>query len=251
MNTDRIAKQANEFNIFDKIIQLNENDITDYIEKHKNFINTNKFGFGLFIWKPKIIYDTLLKLNDNDLLVYCDAGVYLNIDGIDRFKEYLSKLINDKYILTFCTSENYLSKSYVKMDAIMNYYPEIRNKFDIACYAGLMIIKKNEYTLTLIKEWLNLCENYNFINSNRSNEYSEAEYFSGNDFDNGLFNLCLSKHENIVTKIFPDETNLYINNIQIEHCSSDIIKKSQHINWSCLDKFPFQVRRMTPKSGYF
>ena len=28
------------------------------------------------------------------------------------------------------------------MDAVMNYYPEHRNKLDIACYAGVMVIKK-------------------------------------------------------------------------------------------------------------
>ena len=249
MNNNRIAQQASDFGIFDKILQLNENNISDYIEKHRNFINDNPYGYGLFIWKPKIIYDTLLNLNENDVLIYCDAGIYLNNNGKERLNEYLSKLINGKSILTFCTSENYLTKTYVKMDAVMNYYPELCNKNDIACYAGLMIIKKNESSLTLIKEWLNSCENYNFLNKERSIEYNEADYFAGNDCDNGLFNLCLSKHENIVTKIYPDETNLYRDNTQIAHCS-DIMANPQSIDWSSLDKFPFQIRRMTPKFGF-
>ena len=249
MNTNRITQQASEFGIFDKILQLNENNITDYIEKHRNFINDNPYGYGLFIWKPKIIYDTLLNLNENDVLIYCDAGIYLNTNGKERLNEYLSKLINGKSILTFSTSKNYLTKTYVKMDAVMNYYPELRNKSDVACYAGLMIIKKNEYSLTLIREWLNLCENYNFLNKERSIEYNEADYFAGNDCDNGLFNLCLSKHENIVTKIHHNETNLYIDNAQIAHCS-DIMQNPKSIDWSSLDKFPFQIRRMTPQFGF-
>jgi hypothetical protein len=249
MNTNRISKQASNFNIFDKILQLNENDIQDYIEKHKNFINNNPYGYGLWIWKPKIIYDTLLKLNKNDLLVYCDAGIYLNTNGKDRLNEYLLKLTNDKYILTFSTSDSYLSRSYVKMDAVMNYYPDFRNKLDISCYAGLMIIKKNDSSLTLIKEWLNLCENYNFINRDISIKYNEAYYFAGNDCDNGLFNLCLSKHENIVTKIGHEETNLFKDGIQVAHCS-DIMNNPQSIDWSSLDKFPFQCRRMTQKFGF-
>jgi len=249
MNSYRIAEQASNFNIFDKIFQLNENDIQEFIEKHKNFINNNPYGFGLFIWKPKVIYDTLLKLNDNDILIYCDAGIYLNINGKDRLNEYLLKLTDTKSILTFCTNENYLAKYYVKMDAIMNYFQEFNNKSDIACYAGLMIIKKNNLSLTLIKEWLDLCENYNFINKGCSNEYNEADYYQGNDCDNGLFNLCLSKHEDIVTKIFPDETNLYRDKIQIAHCP-DIMINSNSIDWSSLDRFPFQIRRMTPKFGF-
>jgi hypothetical protein len=251
MNTNKIANQASEINIFDKILQLNETDIKDFVEKHKKFINNNRIGYGNWIWKPKIIYDTLLKLNENDILIYSDAGTYLNINGKDRLKEYLLKLTNDKPILTFLTGEHecYLSKHWVKMDAIMNYYPEFRNKSDFACYAGLMVIKKNDSSITLIKEWLNLCENYHFINRERSIEYKDADYYIGNDCDNGLFNLCLSKHENIVTKIGHEETNLFINKIQLAH-HHDIMKNAQSIDWNSLDKFPFQIRRMTPKFGF-
>ena len=64
--------------VFDKIIQLNDNDISEYIEKHSNFIRTHRAGFGFWIWKPKIIYDTLNKMKEGDILVYCDAGMYVN-----------------------------------------------------------------------------------------------------------------------------------------------------------------------------
>ena len=50
MKTDRIAKQACEFGMFDKIIEMNEDDRQDFIEKHKQFINTNKYGFGFMIY---------------------------------------------------------------------------------------------------------------------------------------------------------------------------------------------------------
>ena len=64
MTTDRIAEQAKEFGIFHEIIQTNEENIKEFIEKHRNFINTHKAGYGFWIWKPKIIYDTLQKLQD-------------------------------------------------------------------------------------------------------------------------------------------------------------------------------------------
>ena len=43
--------------------------------------------------KPKIILDTILKLPENDILVYADAGVYINKNG-KRFNEYISYLDN-------------------------------------------------------------------------------------------------------------------------------------------------------------
>ena len=58
MKTERIAKQAEEMGVFDRIVQLNDDDIKQYIEHHSNFIRTHKPGFGFWIWKPKVIYDT-------------------------------------------------------------------------------------------------------------------------------------------------------------------------------------------------
>lgn len=249
MSPNRIIEQAKSFNIFDEIKSLNEFDIKDYYKKHIKFITSNPIGFGLWIWKPKVIYDTLLKLGENDIMVYCDAGTHLNIKGVKRLEEYFVKLQDDKCILTFSTSDLYHSREFVKMDAIMNYYPEMKDKLDIACYAGLMIVKKNPQSLQAIKEWLELCENYSYINRSRSIYHNESSFFQGNDCDNGLFNMCISKHAKIVEKIYPDETNLYVEKRQIAHCP-DYASNIHNLDWSSLDHCPFHIRRMTPKFGY-
>lgn len=246
MSCDNIIRQAKEFNIFDELFILNENDIPEYIEKHKDFITNNKPGYGLWIWKPKIIFDTLNKLNENDILVYSDAGMYLNKDGIERFKEYLTKLTDNKYIITFSTNDSYRAQQYVKNDAIMSYYPEFNNKWSIACYAGIMIIKKNIKSLQLINDWLLLCENYHFIDKSPSIIHKDLPHYVGNDYDNGLFNLCLLKYDDIVEKIYPDEINIYIGNRQAIHITNII----EDEKWNVLNKIPFQCRRMTPKFGF-
>ena len=247
MNTDRIINQAKSFDMFDKIISLTEHDIPEYIEKHKQFINDNKYGYGLWIWKPKIILDTLNTLSENDIMLYCDAGLYLNNNGTERFKYYLDKLNDDNInIITFSTNDNYKSKYYVKNDAIMHYYPEFNSELnnDNACYAGIMIIKKNEQTLKLIEDWLILCENYHFLDRSNSYIYTDFPYYAGNDCDNGLFNLCLSKYKKIVFFIYPDEVNLYSSNgNQLAHTDIDY----NTWDWNILDKSPFQCRRITPK----
>lgn len=249
MNSNRISKQAIELNIFDKIFQYTEKDISEFIDKHQEFINTHSEGYGYYIWKPKVILDILNKLDNDNILIYCDAGVYLNKNGINRLNEYLEKL-NDINIdiITFSCNNNYKAKYFIKMDAIMDYYPKFNEEYiDInTVYAGIIIIKKCTNTLNLINDWLNLCENYNFLNTCRSINYNEASYFQGNDKDNGLFNLCLSKHK-ISYTIYPDETNIYTDNgIQIHHNNIDV----NNINWSSLDDKPFQCRRITSKFNY-
>jgi hypothetical protein len=246
MNLDRIINQAKDFNMFDYCLGLTEKDIPEFIEKHKEFIDCYNHGYGLWIWKPKIILDTLNKMNENDILLYCDAGMWLNSNGKSRFKEYMT-LLNNKSIITFSSSYKYIAQYFVKNDAIMSYYPEFNNEYNISQYAGIMIIKKNAESIQLINDWLHLCENYYFLDKFPSIQYPELSHFRGNDCDNGLFNLCLSKHKTIYTTIYPDETNLYTSDgIQIVHA---IDKNNYHeIDWSQLDKMPFQCRRITPKN---
>jgi hypothetical protein len=252
MSGDRICNQAREMNIFDKIYQTNEYDIKDYIKKHSSFIKNNPAGFGLYIWKAKVIYDTLNKINMNDILIYCDAGVYLNKNGRERLDYYLKTLENDLYdIVTFSTSDKYIAQHYVKNDAIMSYYPEFNNQWNTCCYAGILIIKKTERVMKLINDWLNLCENYHFIDKTPSNKYKDLPHYKGNDCDNGLFNLCLAKYK-INHTIQHTETNLYSDNgLQIHHTRAySSMRDRSNIDWSKLDNYPFQCRRMTPKFGF-
>jgi hypothetical protein len=245
MSSDRIVKQAQEFDIFDKIFQLTEKDIPEYIEKHRDFINQYQSGYGYWIWKPKIILDTLNKIDDNDILIYADAGVYINKNGKPRFQYYLDNLI-EKEIVVFETSSAYLGQEYTKLDAIMSYHPEFKDKRTCCKHAGLMIIKKTQSTLNLITDWLNLCENYHFIDDSRSINYNELSIFKGNDKDNGLFCLCIDKYNNIVFSIPAGEVLVYMKDGRQAHHEMNAHK----IDWSILDDKPLQCRRLTPKFMY-
>ena len=200
--------------------------------------------------KPKIILDTLNKMEYDDILVYCDAGMYLNKNGIDRYKDYI-KILNETNfsLVAFSTNDVYLAQSYVKMDAIMSYYPEFHNFNNNVCYAGLMIVKKTQRSVSLISDWLELCENYHFIDNSPSISYKEHAKFANQDADNGLFNLCLCKHRDIVEIITPDEINVYIGELQAHHAIPRVNGRyaTETIDWSALSDKPFQCKRITPK----
>lgn len=239
MSPDRILNEAKSFG-FDSIQCLSELDIPQFIEKHRHFIQSNG-GFGCFIWKPKIILDKLNSIEDGDILIYCDAGIHLNSKGIARYNEYLD-ILKDKDMLNFSLNDCYTAQGWVKRDAIDSYYPEFIGQKNRYCYAGLMMLKKTKYTISLIEDWLGLCEKYNFIDQSPS---SKPEYpgFGGQDFDNGLFNLCLAKHS-ISHYVYPDETNIYLpNGIQDYNANPE--------SWKQLDSFPFQCRRIRPGNPYY
>jgi hypothetical protein len=188
----------------------------------------------LWIWKPKIILDTLEMLNDGDRLVYCDAGMHLNAKGLRRYFEY-HRILDTCDMVTFSLNDAYKAQHYVKRDAINACYPEFASQMNPYCYAGVMMLKKTPATLALVREWLGLCEVYEFLDTSPS-KAEELPCYVGNDCDNGLFNLCLAKHR-ISRAIYPDETNVYTA-AGLQHYTAS----SQE--WSQLELFPFQCRRL-------
>jgi hypothetical protein len=236
MRTDRILQQAQDLNIFNTIQSFNEYDIPEFIKKHSNFIKTHKDGYGKFIWKSKIIHDKLLKIKDNDILLYCDAGVHINNKGRKRFLEYLD-MLKENEIITFLTSPLFQANLFVKNDAVMYYYPEFNDEMQRYLYAGVMLIKKTEKTLSLLSDWLHLCEIYNFLDNSKSVKYPDIPCFDGQDGDNGLFALCVYKYKDIVTFIDPHEFNIY---------DEEGRQVSNIKDWSKLDNYPLQCRRDRP-----
>lgn len=235
MRPTRILREAAGFN-FDTVHAMNEHSIPEFIAKHRDFITRNKRGYGIWIWKPKIILEKLSALNTDDILIYCDAGMHLNVNGIPRYREYMRNM-NECDILTFSLNDKYKAQQYVKRDAIDAYHPEFAYEVTPYCYAGVMVFKKTSATMRLVTDWLGLCENYHFLDSDVS-VAPELGIFEGNDGDNGLFNVCLAKHR-ISRAIYPDETNVY---------SSDGFQSySTNLNdWNKLREYPFQYRRMRP-----
>ena len=92
---ERIVKEAEHFGQFDTITAYTEDDLSEnFKEKHKRILK-EKFGGGYYIWKPYIILKKFKEINDNDYLVYCDAGSCVNKNGIQRFNQY--KTLLDDY----------------------------------------------------------------------------------------------------------------------------------------------------------
>lgn len=246
MNTERIFNEAQDSGFFETISIKNENNISDFINKHRKFIKKNKDGYGRFIWKPKIIFDALNTINEGEFLVYSDAGSHINKNGKKTFEEYLNRMSDEKPIGIFSTSDNYTIKEYVKRDIIMHYYPEFDTQENVTyAYAGIIIIKKNNFSLKFIEEYKNLVENYSFLDNSMSKNYKESDIYIGNDGDNGIFCLCVMKHKNNVVFLGQNEIMIYKNGIQYHHLDVD---EQTELNWNVLHDKPFQARRLRPTS---
>lgn len=84
----RLRKEALRMGMFDEILLYDEDDFdVDYREKYAERFKER--GFGYWQWKSYLIKRELKRLDDGDILFYCDSGCHLNSNGRKRFIEYL------------------------------------------------------------------------------------------------------------------------------------------------------------------
>lgn len=195
---NRLTNQIKELNLFNQIYGFTDEDLKKDIEfwnKHGDFIENNKKGYGYWLWKPYIIKKTLEKLNENDILVYLDVGCEINIKQKNKFINFI-KLLDKKNILGSSCASNDIK--YTKKD-ILNYF-----NFDINkdkkllekkhMQACILFIKKNDLIINFINEWYDICSNnYNFLDDSESidNNYPQ---FVENRHDQSIFNMLVKKY---------------------------------------------------------
>mgnify|MGYP000615107427 FL=1 len=70
---NRLINQANNLNIFTEIYGKTGQSLqedAEFINKHAEFINNNRRGFGYWIWKPYLIMKQIDKMEDGDIFFY-------------------------------------------------------------------------------------------------------------------------------------------------------------------------------------
>lgn len=169
----RIKRQAKEFNLFKRIIICSEKDLDkNFFAKHKNILSHNVRGYGYWIWKPQIIKQILEKIDDEEILLYTDAGCHLNPNGINKLNEYIDRLSKSKhYILATELENEYLEKNWSKGD-LLNYF-NVYDKKNIThtpqLQAGVILIKKCIEAEIFLLNWISVCDkNYRLIDDSES-----------------------------------------------------------------------------------
>jgi hypothetical protein len=199
LSKERIMEEAHNIGIFDKIIVKSHQDLPDNLPNMTKKVLTLPRGGGYWIWKPIIIKNVLDTMNNEDILIYADAGCHLNNNGINRLHEYLSYLTNDKPLLRFqmgAIEYKYTSSSIFK-------YFNIANDDNITTSGQYMatsfIILKNEISMKIINEWYNVAIEKPLLFTDFYNNIEKHNEFCDNRHDQSIFS--------VITKIYID--NVY------------------------------------------
>ena len=80
----RLEKQAGQTGWFNRIVAGNENMFEKwYMEKYKERFKDR--GYGYWQWKSYLIRRVLDRMNEGEVLLYCDGGCSINGGGIRAF----------------------------------------------------------------------------------------------------------------------------------------------------------------------
>jgi hypothetical protein len=196
----RLIKQSEDFPSIDVRRAYTETDLpSDYHKLFNGLLESHPAGYGLYSWKPYLVYNELLMLNQNDILIYIDAGCELNKFGIRRFDDYLSYTSKNDVLLFELQHPN---RYWTKFHPMLLGYPE--HYFRNQLVASVIFLKNNDRTKQFIKSWLDLCafENGILLKDPEENEL-QLPIFKMHRQDQSCLSICAYLH-NIRT--ISDET---------------------------------------------
>lgn len=173
---------------FDKVYSFGPQDIDfKFYNKNKKILD-EKRGNGLWLWKPYFIYKVLCESTDGDIIFYCDSGAFFTKDIknlVDSMNINENIWVSNIPLLESCFTKQ---KCFEIMNCDTN---EI--KYSNQIQATFIMVKCCEESKKFIKEWLDLCMNYELIYPDGNlqlNENKESNFVVHREDQSILSLLC-------------------------------------------------------------
>lgn len=214
----RLCSQAKSLGWFDTITAYSPDDLDDdFKERFKNILELPRGG-GYWIWKPYIIHKHLEKIKEGDILIYLDAGCYINPNGHKRFKEYI-EMLNDaeggsdaegdtgciSFQMSHHTEDKWTTKEiFEHFNIHEGGNSDIRESGQFI--ATVRMFKKNSNSMNIVSAWRNaLYQNPLLFTDyyNKNNHSNQSERFIENRHDQSVLSVICKLYK---TTVLEDET---------------------------------------------
>lgn len=142
---NRIRREAERLNLFDEVIAYTDRQLP---EPFRTYARTYPRGGGYWLWKPWIVWHTLEKAEEGDIIVYADAGCTL-LESSD-WATYFNRLRTNDYVFFVAEGK---SRKWCKKEIFHVFTPRCSAwKWGNQIQATFFIVKKNQGN-PLIKRW--------------------------------------------------------------------------------------------------
>ena len=186
-------------------------------------------GYGYWVWKSHIVKEYLDKLEDGDILFYCDAGVYWYDapKALKRFDDYLKILKDDSDILAF--QQPTIEQEWTKGDILeaLNVYGKDEICKSNQLWSGCFGLKKTKLICDFVNKWMELSDIKMELVTDKRSDKPNKTGFKENRHDQSIFS--------VLVKLYPHK--------EISYLEVDPPDK----NWDTLSTMPIQGRRHKEK----
>lgn len=218
-NSKRLLVKTAKKHGVEKIFIYDKKNIDEAFYKKNREILDMPRGGGYWLWKPYFIYRTLNSVTEGDYIIYSDAGLYFKKDVyqlIDTMKK------NNIDIMPFDQGK-FIEKQWTKADVFFE-MDCIGGKYENTSqmWAGFMVIKKCDFTIKFIKEWLLYAQRKELI-TDMPGKRLECEDFIENRHDQSIYSLLVKKYN---LKTFRDPSQF--SKFRQQYFNEDVLKRSTY-----------------------
>lgn len=209
-----LINSAKSFGISKGFHYRKENLIhTDFYIRNIEIFKRSR-GYGYWLWKPYFILEALNKVKENDIIFYVDAGAKFILDPTPLVDIART---NKSGIVTFNHWPVVISQ-FTKRDTFINLKCDNKDYWNAnIIMAGIMLLKKNNFTVQLIKKWLKECENINSLSDNPNiHGKDNLPGFIAHREDQSIFSILIKKL-NIETYRDPSKWGNFLKMIEYRH----------------------------------
>jgi len=158
----------------------------DFVAKHRKTLEFPR-GAGYWLWKPWIIKTVLESIDENQTLLYCDAGVTLRSNA-----DYFESLAEDgKIHLWSPISQKQTNNYWIDQKVWEEVVGNSRVNSDIHYWAGLILSQKNESFRKIVNYWLGLCANEHLLCPDSRVKYFPSPGLIAHRHDQSLLNCIV------------------------------------------------------------
>lgn len=162
-----------------------------------NFTYTNRDifkegarGAGCYwLFKPYVINGMMLNSQDNDILIYADAG----IEFIDSVHHIINRMDEDVFLFTNTHPNHHWTKRYT-LDRMQPNWERMYGKDDPwpQVQASCMFIKVNAHTRDFIKTWLLWCQMPGILDDSKG-PCGEYPFFQDHRHDQSVLSILATQ----------------------------------------------------------
>lgn len=147
-------------------------------------------GYGYWKWKSYLVKKVFDTLNNDDIIVYADAGCVFNAKADERLQYYIERVKNSQSgFLVF--AQTCIEKDWNKSDCL-NYFGVLNDKLVTdtpQTLGGIFLVCKNAVSTKIINEWTDVSLNHFDLITDKKSSLKNADTFIEHRHDQSVLSI--------------------------------------------------------------